>query len=126
MYNHSSRKLILTNSILQPAYLAARSVYRRVRTVKNQLFNLIDQPVIILLYHRVTDLTSDPEMLAVSPNNFRSHIKFLKHHFRIARFDEDWSNLKEKAVVITFDDGYADNALEALPILEEVYVFLLL
>jgi len=70
----------------------------------------------------VTDLQSDPEMLAVSPENFRLHMEFLKQQFRIVRFEEEWSDLKEPAVVITFDDGYADNILEALPILEEIGV----
>jgi peptidoglycan/xylan/chitin deacetylase (PgdA/CDA1 family) len=77
---------------------------------------------VILIYHRVTDLPSDPEMLAVSPENFRAHMEFIKRQFRVLRFEESWSSVKEPAVVITFDDGYADNALEALPILEEVGV----
>jgi len=101
---------------------SARSVYRKLRTLKNRFLNLIDSPIIILLYHRVTDLSGDPEMLAVSPANFRQHMKFLKNHFRILRFEEDWSQVKGPAVVITFDDGYADNLLEALPILEEIGV----
>lgn len=88
----------------------------------NRLLNFIDPPVIVLLYHRVTTLTSDPEMLAVSPDNFHAQLRYLKENFPIVRFDEDWSKVSKPAVVITFDDGYADNALEALPILEEVGV----
>ena len=61
-------------------------------------------------------------MLAVSPENFRRHMEFLKQQFPIVRFEEDWSDLKKPAVAITFDDGYADNILEALPILEEMEV----
>jgi peptidoglycan/xylan/chitin deacetylase (PgdA/CDA1 family) len=61
-------------------------------------------------------------MLAVSPGNFRRHMEFLKQQFQILRFEEDWSGLKKPAVAITFDDGYADNVLEALPIMEEVGV----
>jgi len=112
----------VTDLILRPAYHAVRSAYRQVRAIKNHLFNLINSPIIILVYHRVTDLVSDPEMLAVSPENFRRHMEFLKGQFRIVRFEEEWSDLQEPAVVVTFDDGYADNVLEALPILEEVGV----
>jgi peptidoglycan/xylan/chitin deacetylase (PgdA/CDA1 family) len=99
-----------------------RGAYRKVRAVKNRLLNLVDPPVIILLYHRVADLPADPEMLAVSPENFRLHLTFLKQQFKVVRFEEDWTQLKKSAVAITFDDGYADNAVEALPIIEEVGV----
>jgi peptidoglycan/xylan/chitin deacetylase (PgdA/CDA1 family) len=76
--------------------------------------------MVILIYHRVTDLPNDPEMIAVAPDNFHRQMEYLKQQFRVSRFEDDWSDIKEPAVVITFDDGYADNFLEALPILEEV------
>ena len=97
----------------------ARLAYGSLRRGRNRLSNLIDPPVVVLLYHRVTSLPSDPQLLAVTPAHFRSHLQFLKERYRIVRFDEEWANLKEPAVAITFDDGYADNLLEALPILEE-------
>lgn len=104
------------------AFKSAQAVYRGGRAAKRYVFNLVDTPLIILLYHRVTELSFDPEMLAVSPANFRRHMQFLKQHFQLRRFEEDWAGLQEAAVVVTFDDGYADNVLEALPILEEVGV----
>lgn len=110
---------------ISPAGLAFKStqaVYRRGRALKNYILNLLDPPFIILLYHRVTELSADAEMLAVSPTNFRQHMQFLKQHFSLGRFDEDWAGLEKPAVLVTFDDGYADNVLEALPILEEVGV----
>lgn len=119
---HLSQEFAITGSILRPVYHSARSVYRKILAIRNKFSNLIDPPIIILLYHRVADLPNDPEMLAVSPENFRAHLKFLKEHFPIVRFEEDWSDLKEKAVAITFDDGYADNVHIALPILEETGV----
>ena len=122
MQIQSSQELPIANSIIRPVYRSIRSVYRKTRAIKNLLGNLVDTPLIVLLYHRVTDLPNDPEMLAVSPENFRLHMKFLKQHFRIVRFEENWQGLKEPAVAITFDDGYADNVLEALPILEKVGV----
>lgn len=85
----------------------------------NRLLNLLDPPVVILIYHRVTVLESDPQLLAVSPDNFRSQMRFLRNNFPVLRLDEKWRNVREPSVVVTFDDGYADNALEALPIIEE-------
>ena len=89
---------------------------------KNRLVNLFDPPVVVLLYHRVPSIAPDPQLLSVSPDNFRAHMQFLKNNYTLVRFEEDWSKLKKPAIVITFDDGYADNAREALPILEEVGV----
>jgi peptidoglycan/xylan/chitin deacetylase (PgdA/CDA1 family) len=104
------------------AYRLARGTFRKVRAVKNRITNLVDRPLIILIYHRVTNLSADPEMLAVSPANFRRQMEYLKQHFHIVRFDEDWAPLEEPAVVVTFDDGYVDNLYEALPVLEDLGV----
>jgi peptidoglycan/xylan/chitin deacetylase (PgdA/CDA1 family) len=87
----------------------------------HSLLNAIDAPVIVLVYHRVTTLASDAEMLAVTPENFRSQMQYLKANFPVVRFEEEWKG-RGPAIAVTFDDGYADNALEALPILEEVGV----
>jgi peptidoglycan/xylan/chitin deacetylase (PgdA/CDA1 family) len=100
-------------------YHCVRGLYRGGRAIGNRLGNLIDRPVIVLLYHRVVDLPADPEELSVSPQHFRQQLAYLRQHFRIVRFDEDWRQLQEPAVALTFDDGYADNLLEALPLLEE-------
>ena len=86
------------------------------------LLNLVDAPVVVLIYHRVTALPSDPEMLAVGPDNFRAQMEYLKNSFPLVRFDANWAESPKPAVAITFDDGYADNALEALPILEELEI----
>jgi len=86
------------------------------------LLNRFSPPVLILLYHRVTTLESDPQLLAVTPDNFRAQLEYLKKHYCLARLEDDWAGVQKPAVVVTFDDGYADNALEALPILEELQV----
>ncbi len=96
------------------------SGYRRLRRLRNQTLNLLDSPVVVLTYHRVAVPAFDPHRLAVSPENFRAQMNFLRHNFPILRFEEEWGTVKEPAVVVTFDDGYADNFLQALPILEEV------
>ncbi len=89
------------------------------RPVK-RLLNRIDPPVVVLLYHRVATLPCDPELLAVTPDNFRAQLRHLKENFPVVRFPGEWTKVAKPSVAITFDDGYADNLLEALPILEEL------
>jgi len=98
--------------------LARKAVF----TPWHGLLNLADPPVIVLLYHRVATLARDPEQLAVTPENFRAQLAYLKENFPIVRFEADWSKTDKPAVALTFDDGFADNALQALPILEELGV----
>ena len=79
----------------------------------------------VLLYHRVTQLETDPQQLSVTPANFDVHIEHLKKNYRLLTVQEFQYHLEnkkrfpKKSVLITFDDGYADNYLEALPILEK-------
>ena len=107
--------MTITNKILG-------STRRAVSTPFNRLLNMADPPVIVLVYHRVATLSSDPEMLAVTPENFRGQMQYLKENVSLVRLEEDWTKASKPAVAITFDDGYADNALAALPVLEEVGV----
>jgi peptidoglycan/xylan/chitin deacetylase (PgdA/CDA1 family) len=76
---------------------------------------------VVLMYHRVTTLTSDPLMLAVTPSTFDDQLKALKSYFNIISIDEMVGRLRSRSLkgnelAITFDDGYADNMKEALPI----------
>lgn len=77
------------------------------------------QKVLCLLYHRIHPVRDDIYHLTVSPKHFEEQIKYLKNHFPIFRFEEDWAEKREDGVVITFDDGYEDNYEYALPILEK-------
>lgn len=101
---------------------SARLLCSRLRNLKGLVFNTIDRPVVVLCYHRVTARASDINSVAMSPDNFRAQIGYLKQHFQMVRFEENWDQVGKPAVVITFDDGYADNLIEALPILEEAGV----
>jgi len=77
---------------------------------------------LILCYHRVTELESDPHLLSVTPQNFREQLQVLKRLYRVARL-QDWASEQTIAarptVIVTFDDGYADNFDKALPLLQE-------
>ncbi|HUK42317.1 MAG TPA: polysaccharide deacetylase family protein [Candidatus Acidoferrales bacterium] len=77
---------------------------------------------IILLYHRVTELKSDPQLLAVSPQHFAEHLEIVKSKCHPVPLKELVVGLKGKTqnefpVAITFDDGYADNLAQAQPLL---------
>lgn len=95
---------------LRPAWRASRRLLLRFRR----------PPVMILLYHRVCTLESDPQQLAVCPERFRAQMRILQQAYPILRLEEDWSTVRRPAVIVTFDDGYADLLGEALPILEEL------
>lgn len=78
--------------------------------------------VLTLYYHRVADLDRDINLLAVSPENFRQQLLWLKDYYNIVRTTDNWNSLSEDSICITFDDGYVDNLTDALPILEDVNV----
>jgi peptidoglycan/xylan/chitin deacetylase (PgdA/CDA1 family) len=101
-------------------------VKRFLGSAKRFLLNRIDTPALVLLYHRVTRLQKDPQLLAVSPENFYEQVNHLRGTYSLLQIEEFYDLLSRrkkfprKTVVLTFDDGYADNLLEALPILQSL------
>ena len=78
---------------------------------------------VILLYHRVAELSSDPQLLSVTPQHFAEHLEHICEYYHPMSLIELCRSLAAKhvphrAVVITFDDGYADNLWNAKPLLE--------
>lgn len=90
-----------------------------------QLRDRLGLHAVLLMYHRVLDLPSDPWQLSVSPRHFAEQLDVLRQLGSVVRLGELTALLQAgkrrpaKAVVITFDDGYADNLFEAKPLLEE-------
>ena len=85
--------------------------------------NLFMPRAIILLYHRVTELSSDPQLLCVSPKHFAEHLQILRKHGRptlLKSLNQTLHHKKRRRcdVIVTFDDGYADNLYNAKPLLE--------
>ncbi|MBA2380355.1 MAG: polysaccharide deacetylase family protein [Blastocatellia bacterium] len=79
---------------------------------------------LILLYHRVEEVWPDPWGLAVSPANFRDHLEVIRGYGAALSLSELVESLSagkvpRKGIVLTFDDGYADNLNNAKPLLEE-------
>ncbi len=78
---------------------------------------------VILIYHRVASLPNYPYPIVSTPENFAEHMDLLnKHYCPISLIDLldaiDRRKIPNRAVVVTFDDGYIDNLTQALPILE--------
>ncbi len=81
--------------------------------------------IAVLMYHRIIDSNYNFWKLNVSPRTFEEHIRYISQNYKVLRLEEEWSNIVEadqKYVVVTFDDGYADNYRYALPILEKYHV----
>lgn len=82
----------------------------------------------VVMYHRVLS-TADPRWSSCDPDYtvsdelFSQTVRFLKRHYAIVGVDQviaarrGDANLPPRALLITFDDGWSDNADYALPIL---------
>ncbi|MFN3343562.1 MAG: polysaccharide deacetylase family protein [Flavobacteriales bacterium] len=98
-----------------------RPVYHRLKKRKDIL---LYGNCAVLLYHRVIDIPTDPQLLAVSPGHFSDHLSIIKNEFHPLTVEEfthyliKGKKFPKNSVLITFDDGYADNHLFARPILE--------
>jgi len=81
----------------------------------------------ILAYHRIADVELDPQLLCVSPGHFSEQLEVLRRHYRPMGLRDLRRRLRlnrwwPRTVVVTFDDGYADNLHEAKPRLDSADV----
>lgn len=78
---------------------------------------------VILLYHHVSEQT--PALTSVSPKVFRQHLEYLAANHKVLPLKtvieaiSQGNPLPDKAVVITFDDGYDNIFANAHPLLQE-------
>lgn len=80
--------------------------------------------VVILLYHRIVEAHPDSWGLCVTPENFGEQLAYVREHFQVMSLLHlgealESGSIPKRAVVITFDDGYVDNLVQAKPLLEQ-------
>jgi peptidoglycan/xylan/chitin deacetylase (PgdA/CDA1 family) len=95
---------------------------RRVRPFLRTARMAFRDRAVILLYHRVAGPPIDPLRLSTTPAHFEEHLAVItKEYTPLSLADlaaaHAAGRIPARAVVITFDDGYADNLHEAAPIL---------
>lgn len=95
-----------------------------VRLWLRRLKRRYEHKAVVLMYHRVARLETDPWQLAVDPVNFEQQLRVLKKKFHVVSVNElirqlQRGSFKHNCVCITFDDGYCDNYMNAKPLLEK-------
>jgi len=117
-----SAKFLLAIVFYYSGILAFYSFFRRTLLSKGNFA--------VLMYHRILD-EADPEIddvqpgLYVSRQVFEKQISFLSKNYNVISGQEliesliKRRSLPPKTVVITFDDGWRDNYLNAFPILKK-------
>lgn len=79
----------------------------------------------ILMYHMISEPRAGARFngLRVSPAMFERQLRWLRQDgwqsFTVSELVESAGELPAKSFAITFDDGYADNLLQALPLLQK-------
>lgn len=79
----------------------------------------------ILCCHRITDDHFDPLCMNIKVSIFEEIVQYLKKRYNIISLEKAVDLLKSKdgvpenTVVMTFDDGYRDNYINAFPILKK-------
>ncbi len=90
--------------------------------------------LVILAYHRVLDIgdedayPGDPELVSASVADFERQMRFVRDHLTpLSLADalgalDSGDPLPPRSLVVTFDDGHADNYTNAFPVLKSVGV----
>ncbi|MGL4881521.1 MAG: polysaccharide deacetylase family protein, partial [Waterburya sp.] len=112
-----------------------KKIQRKLHRVGEQIQKQFCTKSLILMYHRVAEEDIDPWSLRVTPERFAEHLKVLQQHTQPLSLKElaqahQEGNIRDRkaypkgnrAVAITFDDGYANNLHQAKPLLEKYQI----
>jgi len=104
----------------------SKGVFRKMKEIIKRLIYLIinlspTKGVVVLMYHSIGN---NDLFFTVKTEEFEKQMRYLKeNNFNVISLKELEENLEKgqipsRTVVITFDDGYKDNLINAFPILE--------
>ncbi|MBW9159488.1 polysaccharide deacetylase family protein [Clostridium tagluense] len=105
----------------------SKSTKQGVNTTNIKLFSTaVATPKIpVLMYHSVTTDKSNKNELKINQSTLKAQLEYLKvNHYNTISLDQLYSHmynhtaLPTKPVILTFDDGYADNYTLAYPLLK--------
>lgn len=119
----------------RPAYLKRKYIGTGLARVGllgafRPIHNRLRKPVIVLAYHRVMPVPDadtypfDMGLVSATPEEFDWQMALIQREFDpislsdIARYVRGRFKLPKRPIVVTFDDGYADNHDHALPVLK--------
>ena len=75
------------------------------------------------MYHRVGASGIDPHRLSVSESTFRAQLEWLRTRCSVIPLEAlAGGDAADRAIAVTFDDGYVDNVSTALPLLRSAGV----
>jgi len=119
LVNKEKNNINSLNLIKTPGLVSVKTVFRPSYASSTE-----NNKIPILMYHSIS--YEKGNILRVSKENFRNQMKYLKdNNYTTLTLDELYNymktakNLPNKPIVITFDDGYKDNYVNAYPILKE-------
>jgi peptidoglycan/xylan/chitin deacetylase (PgdA/CDA1 family) len=104
-----------------------QKAFHRIQRPFRKLRRQFKPGAVILLYHRIIDISPDLYALTVSPEHFAQHLEYLRqtcHPMRLLDLAAAIQQhaLPQRSVAITFDDGYRDNYSQALSLLKAAEV----
>lgn len=92
--------------------------------VNAEITNSVELPVI--MYHGISKVSTLTGDYVITPDEFESDLKYLKNNgyttilsSELEQFVLSGRPLPDKAIMLTFDDGYYNNYLYAYPLLKE-------